>query len=368
MIGALLYLRLTSIRNLVGHRLGRLRQPKYLLGTAFAVAYFYYFFFRRIGAARSAVALSMKDGQSLGMVAATTICVALCLIAIVRVTYAWIWPPEKPGLAFSEAEIAFLFPAPITRKGLIHYRLLSAQLGILFSAVLITIVFNRSGYLGGHRVLHAIGWWIILSTIDLHLNGTNLTLGRLRETGAHDRLWRFAAVAAIVIYCVAVYLAVAGPLRQYISGLGPQTGIGDIISRRSGLDRSVLAHAAFPDRLWPLPGDDATANSPSRSSRPSSSSPLHYRWVVDLAGPVRGGLDRDRGEARRDAQRAASAARCPGSGPQGQGDARPVPAAAARPSRGRLPLEEPPLAAQLAVQPAGPRHRDRGLPSGPTSA
>jgi hypothetical protein len=230
MIGALLYLRITSIRNLVIHRLGRLRQPKYLVGTAFAFAYFYYFFFRHIGAARSAVSLSMKDGQTLGTIAATAICGALCLVAIVRITYAWIWPPEKPGLAFTEPEIAFLFPAPLTRKGLIHYRLLSAQLGILFSAVLITIVFNRSGYMGGHRAFHAVGWWILLSTIDLHLNGINLTLGRLRETGANDRLWRFAAVAAIAAYLVAVYLSVAGPLRQYLSGSGPQTGISDFTS------------------------------------------------------------------------------------------------------------------------------------------
>jgi ABC-2 type transport system permease protein len=229
MIGALLYLRITSIRNLIVHRLGRLRQPKYLLGAVFAAAYFYYFFFRRIGAARSAVGLSMKDGQSLGTLTATFICAAFCLFAIVRVTYVLIWPPEKPGLAFSEAEIAFLFPAPITRKGLIQYRLLSAQLGILLSAALITIVFNRSGYLGGHRALHAVGWWIVLSAIDLLPNGINLTMGRLRETGSNDRLWRGAAVAAIAAYLVAVYLSVAGPLRHYFAGTGPQTGIGDMI-------------------------------------------------------------------------------------------------------------------------------------------
>lgn len=230
MIGALLYLRITSIRNLIAHRLGRLRQPKYLLGAAFAVAYFYYFVFRRISAARNAVALAGRDSESIGALAATFICVVLCLIAVVRVTYAWIWPPEKPGLAFTEPEIAFLFPAPITRKGLIHYRLLSAQVNILFSAVLITVVFNRSGYLGGHRALHAIGWWIVLSTIDLHLSGTNLTLGRLRETSAHFRAWRLAAVAVILAYVVAVGLSVAGPVASYASDLGPRSGTDEMLS------------------------------------------------------------------------------------------------------------------------------------------
>jgi ABC-2 type transport system permease protein len=241
MIGALLYLRLTSLRNLIGHRLGRLRQPKYLLGAAFAVAYFYYFVFRRFSAAgTAAVALAGRDARSAGALAATSICVVLCLIALLRVSYAWIWPPEKPGLAFTEAEIAFLFPAPITRKALIHYRLLSAQIGILFSAILITVVFNRSGYLGGHRALHAMGWWIVLSTIDLHLSGTNLTLGRLRETSAHFRLWRFCVVAAIAVYVAAVGLSVAGPVRGYLSGGG--TGLESVLG---GLRDSPAVHWAI---------------------------------------------------------------------------------------------------------------------------
>jgi hypothetical protein len=234
MAGALVYLRLTSLRNLIVHRLGRLRQPKYLLGAVFAAAYFYYFVFRRISAARRAVALDGRDTQATGTVVATLICAALCLIAVLRVTYAWIWPPEKPGLAFTEAEIAFLFPAPITRRGLIHYRLLSAQFGILFSAILITVVFNRSGYLGGHRALHAIGWWIVLSTMDLHLSGTNLTLGHLRETSSHFLLWRLAAVAAIALYMIAVCMAVSGPAGAYVSGLGASAGLGDLSRQLEG--------------------------------------------------------------------------------------------------------------------------------------
>ncbi len=273
MNGALLYLKVMSIRNLVVHRLGRLRQPKYLLGAAFAVAYFYYFVFRRISAARTQVALAGK-----GMVAATVICAMLCVVALVRVTYAWIWPPEKPGLAFTEAEIAFLFPAPITRKGLIHYRLLSAQLAILFSAILITVVFNRSGYLGGHRALHAVGWWIVLSTIDLHLNGTNLTLGRLRETSAHFRLWRVGAVAAIAAYLVSVYLAAAGPVGAYLSGFTPQAGPGELFSQ---LRASAPVHwLTLPFRIVLGPYLADTYLEFARAIGPALLVlGLHYYWV-----------------------------------------------------------------------------------------
>ena len=51
MIGALLYLRFTSLLNLVSHRIRRLRQPKYLIGAAVAVGYFYFVLLRRPGVA-----------------------------------------------------------------------------------------------------------------------------------------------------------------------------------------------------------------------------------------------------------------------------------------------------------------------------
>lgn len=44
MLGALLYLRLTSLRNLLRVRLLRLKQPKYLVGAIVGAAYFWFFF------------------------------------------------------------------------------------------------------------------------------------------------------------------------------------------------------------------------------------------------------------------------------------------------------------------------------------
>ncbi len=227
MIGALLYLRLTSLRNQVVTRLARLRQPKYLLGALFAAGYFYYFVFRRFGAAAGAGSLPPQIARSAGVFTAGLICAAVCLLGVVRVAYAWIAPPEKAGLQFTEAEIAFLFPAPFTRKALIHFRLLSSQFAILFSAALITIVFNRSGGLGGSRVLHAVGWWIILSTIDLHVNGTNLMLSRLRETSRHFLLCRVAAVTAIVAYLAAAYVSSAEVVSTFVAGADFRNGAAE---------------------------------------------------------------------------------------------------------------------------------------------
>jgi hypothetical protein len=131
-------------------------------------------------------------------------CVMVCALALLRIAYAWISPPPAAGLQFSEAEIAFLFPAPLSRRTLIHFRLLSSQLAILFTSLLMAFVFSRLSYGGGSRLMRAAGLWVILSTFALHISGTNLTVARLRENGARALLWRSAVVAAIVLYAVAV--------------------------------------------------------------------------------------------------------------------------------------------------------------------
>jgi hypothetical protein len=200
MIGALLYLRLTSLWNFALFRLRRLRQPKYLVGTAVAVAYIYVVLLRRPGMAGAASAA----GPGSARIFAVLIFSTGSALALARIAFAWIAPAENPGLRFSEAEIAFLFPAPVTRRTLIHFRLLTTQLAILFTSVLIVFVFGRLGGSGGGRLTRAVGWWVILSVYDLHLNGTNLALARLKEKGSGYLAWRAAAVSAIALYAVAV--------------------------------------------------------------------------------------------------------------------------------------------------------------------
>ena len=66
---------------------------------------------------------------------------ALALFVIVLL--AWIIPHERAALTFTEAEVAFLFPAPVTRRTLIHFKLLRSQLGIFFTTLLLTL-FSRA--------------------------------------------------------------------------------------------------------------------------------------------------------------------------------------------------------------------------------
>src|SRR5205085_6013985 len=132
MIGALMYLQLQSLSNRLRVRLRRLRKPKYLAGALVGGTYFYFFLFRdfpggRAGAAavtESVVAETRLLFELLGAL-------ALCFMVL----SAWLFPHERAALAFTEAEIAFLFPAPVTRRTLVHFKLLRAQAAILFTTV-----------------------------------------------------------------------------------------------------------------------------------------------------------------------------------------------------------------------------------------
>lgn len=208
MFGALLYLRLTSLKNLLTSRLLRLRQPKYLAGAIVGGAYFWFVFFRRpagpnAGQHHPVVSLDhlqQSVPEYLPLVAAIG-----ALLLFIGFLLMWFVPSGPATLSFSEAEIAFLFPAPVTRRSLVNFKLLSSQFRILFGAAIMTLFSNRWTILGGSPLTHAIGWWFVFSAINLHLSGSSFTLTRLSQNGM-GVLRRRLFVAALMIVTVSATL------------------------------------------------------------------------------------------------------------------------------------------------------------------
>jgi hypothetical protein len=167
------------IRNAVAQRVRRLRQPRYMMATLLGLAYFYFLFFRRSsfqdtgpGAPVAPVNIGLLVGVSMAAVIMTG-----------RIIYSWIFSADRAALSFTEAEVAFLFQAPVQRRVLVHYKLLKSQIRILFSAALFALVSRRLGFLGGNGWMHAVGWWILLSTLELHSIAASFTRERLLEVG-----------------------------------------------------------------------------------------------------------------------------------------------------------------------------------------
>jgi ABC-2 type transport system permease protein len=170
MARALLYLRVMSLVGRVKSRLQRLKQPKYLAGSVVGVAYLYLTFLRRVQVSHAAHPPASR-GPVMSPEALTFVPELGAIVLLVVLIANWA-VPRNASLAFSEAEIAFLFPAPVTRRMLLHYRLLGSQFGVAVTALIFTVVFGRGQGLGGSLWFHAIGWWLILATLNLHLTGT----------------------------------------------------------------------------------------------------------------------------------------------------------------------------------------------------
>ncbi len=188
----LLFLATRSFWNALLFRVRRLRRPKYLAAAVIGACYFYFYFFRLLG----------LDGGRKGMLTAMPVngigplFGAAILFAAVLI-FAWILPASRAALQFSEAEIAFLFPAPFSRRALVRFKLLRGQFGILFTVVLMTLLTGR-GAQGGAVWLHLLGWWIIISTLQLHRLGASFALQRLTDRGMADGRRRLAFLLAAV--------------------------------------------------------------------------------------------------------------------------------------------------------------------------
>jgi ABC-2 type transport system permease protein len=203
---ALLYLRVTTLVGQVRSRLKRLKQPKYLMGALVGAAYVYFFFIRRINAPRRGNVPTAPGGPQvpeLPMEALSIFAelgaVALLIALVVNWTI-----PRRASLGFSEAEIAFLFPAPVNRRALIHYRLLGSQFGIAFTALILTLVLGRGRVLGGNPAIHAFGWWLILAMLNLHFTATSFVMTKLLNRSLTTMRRRVATIVGLWAVVVAL--------------------------------------------------------------------------------------------------------------------------------------------------------------------
>ena len=178
MIGAFIFLLSRSFVNRTKARLKRLKQPKYLIGAIFGLIYFYAYFLRFLfGPSRPSGKMLEGANTVIGGIGA--------VILLVLVVGAWIFPHARAALIFSEAEIAFLFPAPVSRRTLVHYKLLKSQLAILFTVLLLTLLTGRI-FSSSQAWMRVLGWWVILSTLNLHFLGASFARTMLLERGVSN--------------------------------------------------------------------------------------------------------------------------------------------------------------------------------------
>jgi ABC-2 type transport system permease protein len=178
------YLLLRTARNWILLQLGRLRRVRYLIGLLAGAFYFWLIFFRHVQQAGTETTTMRPE-----MVAFASLFVAL------PIAFWWLGKADPRALAFSGAETQLLFPAPLTRRALILYKLGRGQLPVLLNVAIFTLIFLREGPALG-AAQRAVGFWILFTTLYLHRLGAALT--RLAGASRWGRLIRRAAPAVVI--------------------------------------------------------------------------------------------------------------------------------------------------------------------------
>jgi hypothetical protein len=274
MISALIFLQYQSIKNRTVLRLKRLRQPKYLVGGIVGALYFYFYFFRYLfglPGRRPSLGLGSNPDQ---LQVYESVGAGIFLIAVLL---AWVLPHERAALAFTEAEVAFLFPAPITRRGLIHFKLLRSQAAILFTTLVLMLVTNR---FGGKFWIHAAGWWLILSTLNLHLLGSSFARTALLDRGITTWRRRFIIFAILLFGAVTVMVWARRTLPPFeFSQWQEVQGIQQYVE--AVLTSGPLPWLLYPFRLVVRPYLAPNAQAFLLAAAPALGLVLlHYWWVA----------------------------------------------------------------------------------------
>ncbi|MDQ6613029.1 MAG: putative ABC exporter domain-containing protein, partial [Gemmatimonadota bacterium] len=195
---ALGYLWLQTARNRIRSQIKRLRSPRNAIAVVLSFGYFYFAFWR------NAAGRNGSGGPFSALIGNEFVVPVAAAFLLFTSARWWLFGNDRSALAFSPAEVQFLFPAPISRRGLVHAKLVRAQLAILINT-LIWSVFLRGGAASAGGWRRGIAVWLLFSTLSLHRLGVAIVRANAKE---HQRAGKRRGIFPTVVFS-AVLLAVA---------------------------------------------------------------------------------------------------------------------------------------------------------------
>lgn len=241
-MAALAWLVAVGTRNQVRRRIARLKNPRYAAAMVVGLLYFWWIF---VPHGRRAEA----PGISLSPAFAALVPFGL----VVLVLSWWVLGGYERALAFTPAEVHFLFPAPLTRASLIRFKLLRAQPALAMTTVLMAILLR--GSLPWYLRMASV--WVLVTTLQWHQITASLVRAGATGHGAVG-LRRLGVPLAVVVLAV-VALGWSIVTAPTAGGAGPAP---DLVGRLvAGLTQPVPWVALFPFRLVlaPVLASDAHA-------------------------------------------------------------------------------------------------------------
>ncbi len=279
MTGTFFYLTFCSFRNRVARRFRRLREPRYVAGLAVGLAYLYFAVLRnQLRAARRGGSLF---GDPAFAAAVPSIVVAGGIVLWLVALIAWFWPSAEPPLKFTGAEVQFFYTAPVTRRQILHYKLLRSQLGVGFGVLIAALFSGAATAAASGRWTFLIGGLLLFSTLRLHFLGVAFSRESLRGGGSVPvRAWIPPAVVAVLSGLVVVPFVIhAGELWRLGAGAGWPPAFGPMLLQIARTQPAATGLWPFAALIAPIVSPPGRAFLVAAMSAVALLA-LNYWWVL----------------------------------------------------------------------------------------
>jgi hypothetical protein len=264
------FLLAASARNRLRAAFRRFRSPRHAVAMVLGGAWVAFILFQQLFVARTVghVAGGWAPGRvawfvELGMLAVVLLAVALT----------WLWK-RGDALPFTDSEIQLLFPAPLTRRQLVNYKVVGNAIAGLVLVVSVVILFGRGDIVG--RARGVLGGWMALTTLTLHGMGAGFTRATLAQHGLSGLRRRIITLAVGVSVIAAVVI-----------GAWRAPGLDAFPDGPAGVEAWTRALASTAPLSWALHPfraslDVAFGLRPLGHALPAAVAilALHYLWVV----------------------------------------------------------------------------------------
>lgn len=267
MIRAFAYLLLTSGRNRLTGQLRRIRNPRYAIAFVVGALYFWTLFLRRgvTGSAQRSVFLG-PTSEALSP-----------LLIVISLAGVWLFGSDLTALAFTQGEVSMLFAAPVSRRGLIGYKLVRAQIGILISSLIWVLILRRgSGALPAYASILAL--WVLFATIGLHRLGAALVRAatyQFRGIGARRYWVSLLVVASVMVVIIVQVMSATGDVAAESE---PFAFVQDIVHALSTTPARIVL---YPFRALLAPTFAHSLGAWARAMVPALAvCGLHVVWVL----------------------------------------------------------------------------------------
>ncbi len=266
----LLYQR--TLVNRLRQQAARAKSPRYLAAVVMGMLYIWWALFRNTQLGSGPLAAIVRTDV------AVPIASAFVLLSAARW---WVFGGERSALAFTPAEVQFLFPAPVSRRQLVHAKLVRMQIAILLNTLIFSVLLRGGGSsLEGWQ--RGLSLWMLFSTLALHRLGASIVHANAMEHvgKARRRLIVPLIVFGVVLVAVTYGVVTAWPMLRVAS----LSGIKALLLAVTDALRAPVPSAA----LWPVRAvlEPVFLGSGAKwlVAMPWAAAvlTLHYLWVVRL--------------------------------------------------------------------------------------